>query len=318
VEPVCSLPHLQQPATWFRGFVECVVIWLMFYADDLLTPRPNPKLEDHLFSAVRDCLFNTFSATLHICRPFHHPAPENAPCSGDRDPLIMMPCRGDRDPLITVPCRGDRDPLITVPCCGDRDPLITVSCRGDRDPLITVPCRGDRDPLITVPCRGERDPLITVPCRGDRDPLITVPCRGERTHLSLWQGPTYHGAMPWLYGPTYHGAMPWLYGPTYHGDMPWWQGPTYHGAMPWWYFGLFSGSCSLSLDYPAAPYFFLEFKSLVKVIQNTFLYATISKRRNLYINRNLAKSMLNNVPISLPWKRRESDATKHYQKLSSW
>ena len=32
----------------------------------MLAPRPTPKLEDHPFSAVRDCLFNIFAATLHI------------------------------------------------------------------------------------------------------------------------------------------------------------------------------------------------------------------------------------------------------------
>jgi len=31
----------------------------------LLEPRPTPKLEDHPLSGVRDCLFNTFAATLH-------------------------------------------------------------------------------------------------------------------------------------------------------------------------------------------------------------------------------------------------------------
>jgi hypothetical protein len=31
----------------------------------LLAPRPTPKLEDHTLSAVRDCLFNVFAATLH-------------------------------------------------------------------------------------------------------------------------------------------------------------------------------------------------------------------------------------------------------------
>ena len=30
------------------------------------TPRPNPKLEDHPLSDVRDCLFSIFAATLHI------------------------------------------------------------------------------------------------------------------------------------------------------------------------------------------------------------------------------------------------------------
>jgi len=32
----------------------------------LLAPRPTPKLEDHPSSAVRGCLFNLFSATLHV------------------------------------------------------------------------------------------------------------------------------------------------------------------------------------------------------------------------------------------------------------
>ena len=31
----------------------------------LLAPRSSRKLEDHLLSAVHDCLFNIFAATLH-------------------------------------------------------------------------------------------------------------------------------------------------------------------------------------------------------------------------------------------------------------
>ena len=38
----------------------------MFYREWLLAPRPTPKLEDHPLSAVHDCLFNLFAATLHI------------------------------------------------------------------------------------------------------------------------------------------------------------------------------------------------------------------------------------------------------------
>jgi hypothetical protein len=38
----------------------------VFYGEELLTPRPTPKLEDHPMSAVRDCLFNIFAVTLHI------------------------------------------------------------------------------------------------------------------------------------------------------------------------------------------------------------------------------------------------------------
>ena len=37
-----------------------------FHGEALLAPRPNLKLEDHPLSAVRDCLFNIFAATLHI------------------------------------------------------------------------------------------------------------------------------------------------------------------------------------------------------------------------------------------------------------
>ena len=36
------------------------------YSEELSTPRPTPKMENHPLSAVRDWLFNTFVATLHI------------------------------------------------------------------------------------------------------------------------------------------------------------------------------------------------------------------------------------------------------------
>ena len=38
----------------------------VFHGEALLAPRPTPKLEDHPSSAVRDCLFNIFAATLLI------------------------------------------------------------------------------------------------------------------------------------------------------------------------------------------------------------------------------------------------------------
>ena len=59
------------------------------YGEKLLARRPNPKLEDHPLSADRDCLFGTFAATLRVWRPLLHPEPEDAPCRGNRDPLIM-------------------------------------------------------------------------------------------------------------------------------------------------------------------------------------------------------------------------------------
>jgi len=36
----------------------------IFYGEEFLTPRPTPKLEEHTFSALRDCLFNIFASTL--------------------------------------------------------------------------------------------------------------------------------------------------------------------------------------------------------------------------------------------------------------
>jgi hypothetical protein len=35
------------------------------YGEEVLAPRPTPKLEDHPLSAVRGCLFNIFAAILH-------------------------------------------------------------------------------------------------------------------------------------------------------------------------------------------------------------------------------------------------------------
>jgi hypothetical protein len=74
----------------FRGHCVWFVPCLSFYGE-LLAPRPTPKLEGHALSAVRDCLFNIFPATLHIWRPFLHPQPEDAPCRGDTDRLITKP-----------------------------------------------------------------------------------------------------------------------------------------------------------------------------------------------------------------------------------
>jgi hypothetical protein len=40
-----------------------------FYDEDLSAYSPNPKLENQPLSAVRDCLFNIFAATLHAGDP---------------------------------------------------------------------------------------------------------------------------------------------------------------------------------------------------------------------------------------------------------
>ena len=38
---------------------------IRFYGEELLAPHLTPKLEDHPLSAICDCLFNIFAATLH-------------------------------------------------------------------------------------------------------------------------------------------------------------------------------------------------------------------------------------------------------------
>jgi hypothetical protein len=45
----------------FRNYVR-------FCGGDLLASRPKPKLGDHTFSALRDCLLNVFAVTLHTGR----------------------------------------------------------------------------------------------------------------------------------------------------------------------------------------------------------------------------------------------------------
>jgi hypothetical protein len=60
---------------------------LIFYGEELLSPRQIPNLEDHPLSAVCGCLFSIFAATLRIWRPSLHPKPEDAPCRGDKGPI---------------------------------------------------------------------------------------------------------------------------------------------------------------------------------------------------------------------------------------
>ena len=71
MEPEGSSPHSQEPATCPYKRLRSRPLWMVrnkasLYCEQLLAPRPTPKLEDHPLSAVHDCLFNIFAATLHI------------------------------------------------------------------------------------------------------------------------------------------------------------------------------------------------------------------------------------------------------------
>ena len=79
IDPVhVDPPHLgcTEVSVRLRDLCVWFVTCLRFFGVELLAPRPAPKLEDHLLSAVRDCLFNIFAATIHVRRPFLHPQPE--------------------------------------------------------------------------------------------------------------------------------------------------------------------------------------------------------------------------------------------------
>ena len=56
-----------------------------FCGEELIVCRTTPKLEDHSLSAVRDCLFNTFAATLHIGGRFFTRSMKDAQRRGERD-----------------------------------------------------------------------------------------------------------------------------------------------------------------------------------------------------------------------------------------
>ena len=59
-----------------------------FYGEELLVPRPTPQAGGPpLFGRPR-LLIQYIRSYLPYRRPFLHPQPEDAPCRGDREPLI--------------------------------------------------------------------------------------------------------------------------------------------------------------------------------------------------------------------------------------
>ena len=59
---------------WQAEIVQVIIrltVWmfrkkLRFYSEELLSPRPAPKLDDKILSAVRDSLYIVFEPTFHI------------------------------------------------------------------------------------------------------------------------------------------------------------------------------------------------------------------------------------------------------------
>jgi len=69
IQFVNTFPAFYGPRRLITAFTSAFVCVfrnkIRFYGEELLAPRPNPKLEDHPLSVTRDWLFNTFAATLH-------------------------------------------------------------------------------------------------------------------------------------------------------------------------------------------------------------------------------------------------------------
>jgi len=78
---VLFVPKVSTIPRPFEVFHRVTIFFMMSF---FLEPRPNPKLEDHPFSGVLECLFNAFATVLHIWRPFLHPHSEDVPCRGHR------------------------------------------------------------------------------------------------------------------------------------------------------------------------------------------------------------------------------------------
>ena len=66
-----NFPHLRKPKVHYRTHERPPShLWVfqnsLFSRGGVVSASPNPQAGDHPLSAVRDCLFNLFAATLHI------------------------------------------------------------------------------------------------------------------------------------------------------------------------------------------------------------------------------------------------------------
>jgi hypothetical protein len=63
---------------------------VIFLRRVVVSDSPKPQSGGPTLVGFRDSLLNVFAVTLHIRRPFLHLQPEDAPCHGEGDPLIMV------------------------------------------------------------------------------------------------------------------------------------------------------------------------------------------------------------------------------------
>ena len=77
-----SAPYSRTPSAHIQAFWN-VSQHSKFLRWWFVSTSPTPNLEDHPMSAVCNCLFNIFAATVRICRPIRKPQREDVPCCVD-------------------------------------------------------------------------------------------------------------------------------------------------------------------------------------------------------------------------------------------
>ena len=92
---------------------DCFATLYVFYYEELLAPRPAPKLQNHSLSAICDYLFNIFAATLHIrgISSIRNLRTRHAVVLGTH---LSQPSDGIQSQITSFPCEGLYRQLVLV------------------------------------------------------------------------------------------------------------------------------------------------------------------------------------------------------------
>jgi hypothetical protein len=143
----------------------------------VVSPSPNPQAEGQPLVGCPWQLIQYIHSYPPYWIPFLHPQPEDAPCRGDRDPLITW--QGSTYHMTRTHLSHDRDPLVTwqwptyhmtgTHLSHDKDPFVTW--QGPTCHITVTHLSHDKDPLVTW--QGPTYHMTRTHLSHDRDPLIT-------------------------------------------------------------------------------------------------------------------------------------------------
>jgi hypothetical protein len=77
-------------SVWFRGLLRYFVIRLVFVRWGVVSTSPNPQAGGPPLVGCPRLLIKSIRSYPPYLEAFLHPQPEDAPCRGDRDPLITV------------------------------------------------------------------------------------------------------------------------------------------------------------------------------------------------------------------------------------